>query len=129
MALGRTGVGKTTTLAKLATKYVIENGPEDVAFINLDNKRVGGFDQLDTYGRILNIPVYRFDGEQSMRSIFKIIKSKTLVLIDTAGMIEPTEEIEKFVESVSRNKVKIHKLLLMSANTQLHNLKEAVEGI
>lgn len=128
MALGRTGVGKTTTLAKLATKYVIENGPEDVAFINLDDKRVGGFDQLDTYGRILNIPVFRFDGDESMRSILKIIKSKSLVLIDTAGMLEPTEELEKFVASINRNKVKIHKLLLMSANTQLHNLKEAVEG-
>ena len=128
MALGRTGVGKTTTLAKIATKYVIENGPNDVVFINLDNKRVGSFDQLDTYGRILNVPVYRFDGEESMRSILKIIRSKSLVLIDTAGMIEPGEEIEKFVNNLHRNKVAVHKLLLMSANTQLHNLKEVVAG-
>ena len=128
MALGRTGVGKTTTLAKLATQYVIDNGPENVAFINLDDKRVGGFDQLDTYGRILNIPVFRFDGEESMRSILKIVKSKSLVLIDTAGMLEPSKELENFVEKLSEHKVKLHKLLLMSANTQLHNLKEAVEG-
>ena len=128
MALGRTGVGKTTTLAKIATKYVIENGPNDVVFINLDDKRVGGFDQLDTYGRILNVPVYRFDGEENMRSILKIIRSKALVLIDTAGMIEPGKEIEDFVNNLNRNKVNVHKLLLMSANTQLHNLKEIVDG-
>ncbi len=128
MALGRTGVGKTTTLAKIATKYVIENGPNDVVFINLDDKRVGGFDQLDTYGRILNVPVYRFDGEENMRSILKIIRSKALVLIDTAGVTEPGEEIENFVNNLNRNKVNVHKLLLMSANTQLHNLKEIVDG-
>jgi flagellar biosynthesis protein FlhF len=128
MALGRTGVGKTTTLAKIATKYVIENGPSEVAFINLDGKRVGGFDQLDTYGRILNVPVYRFDGEESMRSILKIIRSRALVLIDTAGVNEPGKEIESFVNNLSRNKVDVHKLLLMSANTQLHNLKEIVDG-
>ncbi|MDW3094375.1 MAG: flagellar biosynthesis protein FlhF [Gammaproteobacteria bacterium] len=128
MALGRTGVGKTTTLAKIATKYVIENGPNDVVFINLDDKRVGSFDQLDTYGRILNVPVYRFDGEENTRSILKIIRSKALVLIDTAGMIEPGKEIESFVNNLTRNKVNIHKLLLMSANTQLHNLKEIVDG-
>jgi flagellar biosynthesis protein FlhF len=128
MALGRTGVGKTTTLAKIATKYVIENGPNNVVFINLDDKRVGGFDQLDTYGRILGVPVYRFDGEENMRSILKIIRSKALVLIDTAGMTEPGEEIERFINNLSRNKVNVHKLLLMSANTQLHNLKEIVAG-
>ena len=128
MALGRAGVGKTTTLAKIATQYVIENGPNDVVFINLDNKRVGAFDQLDTYGRILNVPVYRFDGEENMRSILKVIRSKSLVLIDTAGMIKPGEEIEKFVNDLTRNKVNVHKLLLMSANTQLHNLKEIVDG-
>ena len=126
MALGRTGVGKTTTLAKLATKYVIENGPNDVAFINLDSHRVGGFDQLDTYGRILNVPVFRFDGEESTRSILKIIRSKSLILIDTAGMLKPSEELEQFVTNLTKNKVPVHKLLLMSANTQLHNLKEAV---
>ncbi len=128
MALGRTGVGKTTTLAKIATKFVIENGPDDVVFINLDNKRVGSYDQLDAYGRILNVPVYRFDSEENMRSILKVIRSKSLVLIDTAGMIEPGKEIEAFINKLSQNKVDVHKLLLMSANTQLHNLKEIVDG-
>ncbi len=128
MALGRTGVGKTTTLAKIATKYVIENGPNDVVFINLDDKRVGGFDQLDTYGRILNVPVYRFDADENMRSILKIIRSKSLVLIDTAGVTEADEAIQTFINNLARNKVSVHKLLLMSANTQLHNLKEIVNG-
>ena len=128
MAMGRTGVGKTTTLAKIATKYVIENGPNDVVFINLDGKRVGGFDQLDTYGRILNVPVYRFDSKENMRGILKIIRGKSLVLIDTAGVNEAGEELESFVNNLARNKINIHKLLLMSANTQLHNLKEIVDG-
>lgn len=128
MALGRAGVGKTTTLAKIATKYVIENGPEDVVFINLDNKRVGSFDQLDTYGKILNVPVYRFTDENNLRSLLKMIRSKSLVLVDTAGMIKPGEEIEKFISAMTRNEISMHKLLLMSANTQLHNLKEIVDS-
>tara|TARA_R110002049_G_scaffold13509_2_gene58481 strand:+ start:124744 stop:126183 length:1440 start_codon:yes stop_codon:yes gene_type:complete len=127
MAMGRTGVGKTTTLAKIATKYVIENGPNDVVFINLDDKRVGGFDQLDTYGRILNVPVYRFDREANIRSILKIINSKSLVLIDTAGVTEPGKEVEEFLSALSSNNVNVHKLLLMSANTQLHNLKDIID--
>ncbi len=128
IALGRTGVGKTTTLAKIATKYVIENGPQNVAFINLDNKRVGSFDQLETYGKILNVPVYRAEGEENIRSIIKVIRNKSLVLVDTAGVTEPGEEVEKFLETLKKNRINAHKLLLMSANTQLHNLKQIIEG-
>lgn len=128
MALGRTGVGKTTTLAKIATKYVIKNGPQDVAFINLDNKRVGSFDQLETYGKILNVPVYRAEGEDNIRSIIKVIRNKSLVLIDTAGVTEPGEEVENFLDILKKNRISTHKLLLMSANTQLHNLKQIING-
>lgn len=128
MAMGRTGVGKTTTLAKLATQYVIEHGPDDVVFINLDDQRVGSYDQLDTYAKILNVPVYRYDSSENMRYLLKVIRSKSLVLIDSAGMNKPDKNLEKFVEGLNNNKVKANKLLLMSANTQLHNLREVVES-
>ena len=128
MAMGRTGVGKTTTLAKLATQYVIEHGPENVVFINLDDQRVGSYDQLDTYAKILNVPVYRYDSNESMRYLLKVIRSKSLVLVDSAGMNEPNKNLKRFVEGLDKNKVKSNKLLLMSANTQLHNLKEVVES-
>ena len=128
MAMGRTGVGKTTTLAKLATQYVIKNGPENVVFINLDDQRVGSYDQLDTYAKILNIPVYRYDSKESMRYLLKVIRSKSLVLVDSAGMNEPDQNLKRFVEGLDKNKVKTNKLLLMSANTQLHNLKEVVQS-
>ncbi len=128
MAMGRTGVGKTTTLAKLATQYVIEHGPENVVFINLDDQRVGSYDQLDTYAKILNVPVYRYDSSESMRYLLKVIRSKSLVLVDSAGMNEPDKNLKRFVEGLDKNKVKSNKLLLMSANTQLHNLREIVES-
>ena len=128
MAMGRTGVGKTTTLAKLATNYVIENGPDDVAFINLDDQHVGSYDQLDTYAKILNVPVYRYDGETNLEQITRLIRSKKLVLIDTAGMNKPDENIETFIANMAKRKIKLNKLLLMSANTQLHNLREAVSS-
>ena len=126
LALGRTGVGKTTTLAKLATQYVIEHGPENVAFINLDDHRVGGFDQLDTYAKILSVPIYRYDSSKSIRHLLKIIRSKSLVLIDTAGCNKPDKNVIQFMDGLANNKIKVNKLLLMSANTQLHNLKEIV---
>ena len=128
MAMGRTGVGKTTTLAKLATQYVIEHGPDNVVFINLDDQRVGSYDQLDTYAKILNVPVYRYDSSENMRYLLKVIRSKSLVLVDSAGMNEPDKNLKRFVEGLDKNKVKSNKLLLMSANTQLHNLKEVVES-
>lgn len=126
MAMGRTGVGKTTTLAKLATRYVIAHGPNDVAFINLDSKRIGGFDQLDTYGRILNVPVYRPGDEESVRSILNMIKNKSLILIDTAGTIKPDAEMKAFIGALKDHNIIAHRLLLMSANTQLHNLRQVV---
>ena len=126
MALGRTGVGKTTTLAKLATQYVIQHGPENVAFINLDDHRVGSFDQLDTYAKILSVPIYRYDSSKSIRHLLKIIRSKKFVLIDTAGSNKPEQNVIRFMEGLVNNKIKVNKLLLMSANTQLHNLKEVV---
>jgi flagellar biosynthesis protein FlhF len=129
MALGRTGVGKTTTLAKLATKYVIENGPDNIAFINLDDQRVGGFDQLETYGKILNIPVYRFDNtKEGLENMITILLKKSLVLVDTAGMNEPNSNIHNFIQRTQEANIEVQKLLLMSANTQLHNLKEIVES-
>ena len=128
LALGRTGVGKTTTLAKLATQYVINHGPENVVFINLDDQRVGSYDQLDTYAKILNVPVYKYDNNQNMRYLLKVMRSKSLVLIDSAGMNKPDNNLKRFVEGLDKNKIKTNKLLLMSANTQLHNLKEVVES-
>lgn len=129
MALGRTGVGKTTTLAKLATRYVIENGPDNIVFINLDDQRVGGFDQLETYGKILNIPVYRFDNtKEGLEIMTSVMLKKSLILVDTAGMNKPNENIQNFIQHMQGADIEVKKLLLMSANTQLHNLKEIVES-
>ena len=55
--VGPTGVGKTTTIAKIAAKYILQHGPGSVALITTDNYRIGAHEQINTYGRILDVPV------------------------------------------------------------------------
>lgn len=83
--VGQTGVGKTTTIAKLAARYVLDHGPGKVALITTDTYRVGAYDQLRSLGRILNVPVRAVDAEHSLLRVLASLKQFPLILIDTAG--------------------------------------------
>ncbi|MDY6941626.1 MAG: flagellar biosynthesis protein FlhF [Pseudomonadota bacterium] len=86
--VGTTGVGKTTTLAKLAAHYALQHGPNSVALISTDNYRIGAHDQLLTYGRILGVPVRLVeDGPQLLRTLASL-SDRSLVLIDSVGLCQ-----------------------------------------
>ncbi|MGB1239149.1 MAG: flagellar biosynthesis protein FlhF, partial [Pseudomonadales bacterium] len=84
--VGPTGVGKTTTIGKLAAKYVLENGSAGVALVTTDSYRIAAHEQLKTYGRILDVPVRVVDENNSLADVLASLKNKRLVLIDTAGL-------------------------------------------
>lgn len=84
MFIGPTGVGKTTTLAKLAADYTL-NHPKKVALITADTYRIAAVEQLKTYAEILNIPVSVIYSPQEIKTAIEQHQDKDLILIDTAG--------------------------------------------
>ncbi|HKJ75843.1 MAG TPA: flagellar biosynthesis protein FlhF, partial [Gammaproteobacteria bacterium] len=84
--VGPTGVGKTTTVAKLAARYTLRHGRNRVALVTTDSYRIGAHQQLKTYGRILGVPVHVANDAEELQRTLEGLQDKELVLIDTAGM-------------------------------------------
>lgn len=126
--LGPTGVGKTTTIAKLAARFAMKYGAEQVALITTDNYRIGAHEQLQTYGRIMGCPVRQVRDAEELASALYQFRHRRLVLIDTAGVgqrdIRLTEQLDTLVKNA---KVRIRSYLVMSATSQRRVMQEAVD--
>ena len=126
--VGPTGVGKTTTVAKLAAKFAQLHGAEQVALISTDTYRIGGFQQLETYGKIIGCQVKLAKDASSLEQILSAFSNKKLVLIDTAGMGQRDLRLAEHLSSlVSNSRVRIRNYLVLSANTQANVMQENVE--
>lgn len=84
--IGPAGVGKTTTLAKLAARFVMRYGPQRVAIVSADHYRIAAFEQLKTYGRIMGCQAYSLSSLGALPKLLGQLKQKALVLLDTAGV-------------------------------------------
>ncbi len=124
--VGPTGVGKTTTLAKLAARFTLEHGMR-VAFITSDTYRIAAVEQLKTYANILDIPLEVVYSPEEMRSAIQMHEDKQLIFIDTAGRSQHNEEqmleLQKLLES--DNTIETH--LVMSATTKHQDAADIVE--
>lgn len=83
--LGPTGVGKTTTAAKLAARFALKHGREQVALITTDSNRIGGHEQLGSYARALNVPMEIVATGRELKASVSKFSDRRLVVIDTAG--------------------------------------------
>jgi flagellar biosynthesis protein FlhF len=84
--VGPTGAGKTTTIAKLAARWTMRHGSRDLALVSTDAYRIGAREQLMTYARILGATMHAPNSGPELARVLQGLKSKKLVLIDTAGM-------------------------------------------
>jgi flagellar biosynthesis protein FlhF len=84
--VGPTGAGKTTTIAKLAARWCMQHGVADLALVSTDNYRIGASDELTTHARALGAPLHVANGGEDLARVLERLKSKKLILIDTAGM-------------------------------------------
>ncbi len=127
--VGPTGVGKTTTVAKLAAQFILHYGSSrDIALITMDNYRIGAHEQLSIYGRILGIPVRVASNSQELYSLVESFSNKRLVLIDTAGVSQKDQRMLEQMSSLHESGITVTSYLVMSATTQIKAMAEIIEG-
>lgn len=115
--VGTTGVGKTTTLAKIAAKFVLERGTE-VALITADTYRISAVEQLKTYSDIIGLPLEIVYSPSELKSAIRKFRSKGLILIDTAGRNQHNDfQIKELVDLLAVDPA-IEKHLVLSATTK-----------
>ncbi|WP_246615082.1 flagellar biosynthesis protein FlhF [Agarivorans litoreus] len=125
--LGPTGVGKTTTIAKLAAQFAMRHGADSVAMITTDTYRIGAHEQLATYGKIMGCAVRVANDEEELSQLLYQFKDKKLVLIDTAGMSQRDLRLHEQLDKLVKNsRVNIRNYLVMSANAQRRVIEETV---
>lgn len=120
--LGPTGVGKTTTIAKLAARFVIANGPKQVALLTTDTYRIAAHDQLQSLGDILNIEVHVVNDLMQLPQHLEKLKSYRLVLVDTPGM-RHGDDMFKAHLNVLRRCQNLQSYLVLAANSQYQMLQ------
>ncbi|MBE0470206.1 MAG: flagellar biosynthesis protein FlhF [Methyloprofundus sp.] len=127
--VGPTGVGKTTTIAKLAAQYILQHGSgRQVALITMDNYRIGAHEQLSTYGRILDVPVRVAADGVELRSLINGFSDKRLILIDTAGVSQKDTRMLEQIEGLQESDIPVTAYLVMSATTQLKAMNEIISA-
>lgn len=126
--VGPTGVGKTTTVAKLAARFALRHGPDQVALVTTDNFRVGAVEQLRTFGRIMNVPVRVTKGQDELRNALDELYDRRLVLIDTAGMSQRDIRLSEQLSMIQDGAPLVRNYLVLSATTQTLGLDEAVRA-
>lgn len=126
--MGPTGVGKTTTIAKLAARFAMRHGQRHVALISTDNYRIGAHEQLVTYGRLIGVPVYTAADKQELKLLLTKLYDKKLVLIDTAGMSQRDMRLNEQFVHLGDNSSIIKSYLVLAANAQLPTLNEVIKS-
>jgi flagellar biosynthesis protein FlhF len=122
--VGATGVGKTTSTAKLAAAFATQHGSGNLGLITLDAYRVGAQEQLRTYGRILGVPVHTAHDRASLEDLLDLLSAKKMVLIDTAGMGQRDARTRELLEMVSHRA--IQKLLVVNAAAQGETIEDVL---
>ena len=126
--VGPTGVGKTTTTAKLAARCVMRHGTGKLALITTDGYRIGGHEQLRIYGKILGVMVHSVKDEADLRIALEELKNKHTILIDTVGMNQRDHMVAEQVAMLSGASTKVKRLLCLNATSTGETLSEVVRA-
>jgi flagellar biosynthesis protein FlhF len=124
--VGPTGVGKTTTVAKIAARATVKFGPDSVALVTTDSYRIGAHDQLRIYGKILNVQVHATKDETDLQLTLADLADRHLVLIDTVGMGQRDKRVTEQVAMLA-GEGNVQRLLLLAANAQGTTLEDVVQ--
>ena len=126
--VGPTGAGKTTTIAKLAARWCMRHGSQDLALVSTDSYRIGARDQLLTYARILGVPMHAANSGKELARVLEKLKSKKLILIDTAGMGPHDVRLSEQLAALQLGAARARILLALPAQGEAHALEEIVQA-
>ncbi len=126
--LGPTGVGKTTTIAKLAARAAMEFGSDNVALVTTDTYRIGAHEQLAIYGRIMGCPVRVAKDSKELADVIYQLRNRRLVLVDTAGMGQRDVRLSEQLDTLMQESGEmIHSYLVLPATAQRQVLQETID--
>ncbi len=132
--IGPTGVGKTTTIAKLAARFALKHGRRGITLITTDNYRIGAHEQLRTYGRILGVPVHVASDADELKQILQETQANTnaserrLTLIDSAGICQKDIRLSEQLTTLNVTGMDIKNYLVLSATGQMNLQDEVVQA-
>lgn len=126
--IGPTGVGKTTTTAKLAARCVIRHGADKVALLTTDSYRIGGHEQLRIYGQLLGVPVRTIKDTEDLQLTLSELKNKHMVLIDTVGMSQRDHMVAQQIAMLSNCGADVKRMLVLSAASNGKTLDEVISA-
>lgn len=121
--LGQSGVGKTTTIAKLATQYITQHQNKNVILATTDSYRVGGREQLKNYARILGVSFQVIDSAEALSAMIENHLGEKLILIDTAGIPVREQAYRDQLSLLAGESSRIRTCLVVAANSQTPPLK------
>jgi flagellar biosynthesis protein FlhF len=124
--VGPTGAGKTTTIAKLAARWCMQHGSQDLALVSTDGYRIGAREQLATYARVLGAPMHAANGAKELARVLERLKSKKLILIDTAGMGPRDVRLLEHLATLKYGAARARVLLALPAQAEGQALDEIV---
>jgi len=126
--MGPTGVGKTTTTAKLAARCVMRFGPEKLALVTTDSYRIGAYEQLRIYGQILGVSVHAVKDAVDLEGVLAALRDKHMVLIDTVGMSQRDRAVSDQIAMLCSASRPVRRLLLLNASSHGDTLNEVVQA-
>ncbi len=126
--LGPTGVGKTTTVAKLAARAAMEWGADNVALVTTDTYRIGAHEQLAIYGRIMGCAVKVAKDSKELADVIYQLRNRRLILVDTAGMGQRDVRLSEQLDTLMHESGEIiHSYLVLPATAQRKVLQETID--
>ncbi|WP_100642110.1 flagellar biosynthesis protein FlhF [Alteromonas facilis] len=127
--VGPTGVGKTTTVAKLAARYAQKYGADQIAMVTIDSYRIGAFEQLSTYGKIIGCAVKKAHSGEELSNVLHQLRNKQMILIDTAGFSQRDARLIGQLQEFSRGiNMPVNYYLVAQANAQYATLQGVVNA-
>jgi len=125
--VGASGAGKTTTLAKLATRFVMQHGNDNIILATTDSYRIGGRDHLRGYGRILGVPVRTLQNANDLGVLLDRYYGEKLILIDTAGLSPRDARRSEQLSILQAGQSRLKICRVLAANSQLSVLQESAQ--
>ncbi|MEI7535645.1 MAG: flagellar biosynthesis protein FlhF [Comamonadaceae bacterium] len=126
--MGPTGVGKTTTTAKLAARCAMRFGSGKLALVTTDGYRIGAYEQLRIYGQILGVTVYAVKDAADLERALVELADKHMVLIDTVGMSQRDRAVSDQIAMLRGSSRPVKRLLLLNASSHGDTLNEVVQS-